>query len=162
MRISTMRRSILLTVFAAAAAAAAVALGACTNTPEGKPPVTPVASPSPGVSPTASPAVSPTGSPTAGEKTAGNADALVGRWPGVEGTYLDIAKKGDKYSVAIRNLDGVQTFEAIAAGSTIEFARKGKTETVRAATGNETGMKWFLSEKNCVVINKGSEGYCRK
>jgi len=156
MRISKLRRSILLTVFAAAA----VALGACTNTPEVKPPVTPVGSPSPGVSPTASPAVSPTGSPTAGEKTA--ADALVGRWPGVEGTYLDIAKKGDKYSVAIRNLDGVQTFEAIAEGSTIEFTRKGKVETVRAATGNETGMKWLLSEKNCVVINKGSEGYCRK
>jgi hypothetical protein len=44
----------------------------------------------------------------------------------------------------------------------IEFVRNGKTETVKTATGAETGMKGFEKETNCVVVTKGSEGFCRK
>jgi hypothetical protein len=44
----------------------------------------------------------------------------------------------------------------------IEFARNGKTETIKSATAEETGMKWLKGEKNCVVITKGSEGYCKQ
>jgi hypothetical protein len=43
----------------------------------------------------------------------------------------------------------------------IEFSRDGKTETIKAATGAETGMKDFTKETNCVVIKKG-EGFCKK
>jgi hypothetical protein len=93
---------------------------------------------------------------------AAKVDALVGRWPGVEGTYLDITKKGDKYSIEIANLDGPKTFEGTAKGDVIEFTRDGKTETVKAASGADTGMKGFEKETNCVVVTKGKEGFCKK
>jgi hypothetical protein len=75
---------------------------------------------------------------------------------------LNVAKKGDKFSVEIANLDGPKTFEGTAKADTIEFTRNGKTETIRAATGAETGMKGFEKETNCVVVTKGSEGFCKK
>ena len=87
---------------------------------------------------------------------------LVGRWPGVEGTYLDISKKGDKFSIEIKDLDKAETFEGTAKGEVIEFTRKGKTETIKTASGEETGMKGFEKESNCVVITKGKEGFCKK
>ncbi len=94
--------------------------------------------------------------------SAGKADALVGRWPGVEGTYLNITKKGDNYSVEIANLDGAKTFDGTAKGDVIEFTRNGKTETIKTASGAETGMKGFEKETNCVVVTKGNEGFCKK
>jgi hypothetical protein len=87
---------------------------------------------------------------------------MAGRWNGPEGTYLSVTKKGTGYSVEIKDLDGVKTFDGTAKGDVIEFTRNGKTETIRAATGAETGMKGFEKETNCLVITKGSEGYCRK
>lgn len=144
-----MRRSLIL---ASILAAAIAALGACTNTPEVKPPATPPASPSPAAS------------PVADDKKASvsKVESWTGKWNGAEGTYLDITRKGEKYSIEIKNLDKAETFEGTAKGDTIEFTRKGKTETIRTATGDETGMKWLAGEKNCLVITKGSEGYCRK
>jgi len=158
-----MRRSILLTV----CAAGAVALGACTSAaPDNKPASSPTPVSSPSASPAVSPSASPTGSPAADDKGGKNkAENLTGRWPGVEGTYLNITKKAgtdDKYTIEIANLDGPKTFEGTAKGDTIEFTRNGKSETIKAATGEETGMKYLLEEKNCVVVTKGSEGFCRK
>ena len=147
MNINKLRRPVLLAVFATAA----IGIAACTDTPDVKPP----ASPAPAASPVTSPAASP-------GVNAAKVDALVGRWPGVEGTYLDISKKGDKYSIEIADLDGPKTFEGTVKGDTIEFTRNGKTETIKAATGAETGMKGFEKETNCVVVTKGSEGFCKK
>ena len=150
-----MRRSLLLVLFVAAVGV----LGACTSTPEVKP--VPNVAPSP-AAPAASPAVSPSVDPKApAAAPSAKVTALEGKWPGVEGTYLNVTQKGDKYSVEIKNLDKAETFEGIAKGDTIEFKRKDKMETIKAATGEETGMKWLAGEKNCVVITKGSEGYCR-
>ena len=87
---------------------------------------------------------------------------MVGRWPGEGGAYLNIAKKGDKYAIEIANLNGPKTFEGTAKGDSIEFTRNGKTETIKAASGAETGMKGFEKETNCVVVTKGSEGFCKK
>ena len=100
-------------------------------------------------------------SPPADNKTVGKADTLVGTWPGVEGTSLKVEKKGEKYEIEIKNLDGSKKYEGAAKGDVIEFSRNGKTETLKAATAEETGMKWLKGEKNCVVITKGSEGYCK-
>src|SRR5687768_6235304 len=152
MNIQKMRRSALLTILAVAAAF----LMACTGAPEVKPP----ASPSPASSPAASPAVSPTGSPASTSK--GKADSLLGRWSGPEGTYLNVTAKGDKYTIEIANNAGPKTYDGTAKGDAIEFTRDGKTETVKAATGAETGMKGFEKETNCVVITKGKEGFCKK
>ncbi len=139
-------------------ATAFVATSACTSTPEVKPPAspTPIAS----VSPAASPAASPSGSPAAAGT--GKADSLAGRWPGVEGTYLNITKKGEKFSIEIADLDGPKTYEGTAKGDVIEFTRGGKTETIKAASGADTGMKGLEKDTNCVVVTKGKEGFCKK
>jgi len=133
-------------------------LGACTNTPEVKPVTAPVTVPS--ASPAVSPSVSPATDPKAPAEN--KAAALEGKWPGVEGTYLNVTKKGEKYSIEIKDLDKATTFEGTAKGDTIEFTRNGKTESIKPATAEETGMKWLAGEKNCVVITKGKEGYCKK
>jgi hypothetical protein len=126
----------------------------------------PATAPSPAAPTSPSPAVSPAAvnspAPADGTKISPKVEALAGRWDGPEGTYLSISKKGTGYSVEVKNLDGVKTFDGIAKGDTIEFTRNGKTETVKAATGAETGMKGFEKEINCVVITKGSEGFCKK
>ena len=46
-------------------------------------------------------------------------------------------------------------------GDHISFERNGKTETIRATDGDGTGMKWLAGKKDCLVITKESEGYCR-
>lgn len=138
-------------------------LGACSGTPE--PETKPVASPSPAVSPVDDKNEDDKkDDANEGEKKdeGGKADQLIGKWQGPEGTYLNINKKDDKYSVEIANLDGPRTFEGIAKGDVIEFTRDGKTETIKAASGEETGMKGFEKASNCVVVTKGSEGFCKK
>ena len=140
-------------------ATALVATSACT--PDVKPPASPSPSPAASGSPAASPAASPSTSPgvTTG---ASKADALAGRWPGVEGTYLNITKKGDKYSIEIKDLDSAKTYEGTAKGDVIEFTRDGKTETIKPASGADTGMKGFEKDTNCVVVIKCKEGFCKK
>lgn len=150
-----MRRSLIIASFLVAAVAV---LAACTPAEPVKPITTvPVASP------TTAPVASSTGSPAVKDDkaVAGKADSLVGQWPGVEGTFLKVEKKGEKFDIEIKNLDGSKKFEGTAKGPVIEFTRGAKTETIRAATAEETGMKWLSGKKDCVVITKGSEGYCK-
>jgi hypothetical protein len=148
-----MRRSILLTVLAGVTALAS-ACDPAANTKTTTPASTPAAVQSPTV------AASPSASPAAADKK--TSDSLIGRWTGPEGTYLDVSKNGDKYKVEIKDLDSAKTYDGTAKDGTIEFLRNGKTETVKTATGAETGMKGFEKETNCVVVTKGSEGFCRK
>ena len=149
-----------------AAASAAFVLGACggpANTTTG-----PNATPGPAV--TSSPAVT-TDSPTVANPDEAALQQLVGKWGGPEGTYIAIADKKSadgkkmnprKFDIEIKNLDKAEKFEGTAKAGTIEFTRKGKTETVKAATGAETGMKGYEKETGCVVVTKGSEGFCKK
>ena len=143
-------------------AALALFAAACDPSVKSTTVTTPAASPSPAAS--VSPAASPVsnGSPSADAKSSAKVESMVGRWNGSEGTYLAVSKKGTGYTVEIKDLDAAKTFEGTAKGDTIEFTRSGKTETIRSATGLETGMKGFEKETNCLVINKGSEGYCKK
>jgi hypothetical protein len=153
-----MRRSVLTIFFAAVAGV----LAACQSTEAPKP--APNTTPSP-AAPTAtgSPTISPSVDPKAPAAPSAKLTALEGEWPGVEGTKLKVTKNGDKYKVEITGLDKkTESFDGTTKGDTIEFTRKGKVETIKAATAEETGMKWLQGEKNCVVINKGSEGYCKK
>ncbi len=87
-------------------------------------------------------------------------DQWIGQWNGPEGTFLVLSKNGGKYAVKLNSLDGPATFEGIAVGDHIEFQRDGKNESIRAGSGADTGMKWLLGEKNCLLIKK-SEGFCR-
>jgi len=85
----------------------------------------------------------------------------LGKWTGVEGTYLQLVAKPDsKYEVVIKNLDGERTFEGIGGTDHIYFERDGAQEKIRATDGNGTGMKWLAEKKKCLTIKSG-EGYCR-
>ncbi len=85
----------------------------------------------------------------------------LGLWTGPEGTSLLLSKtKANRYDVTIRSLDGVATYPGVWAHDEIEFTRAGQNERIRAGTGRDTGMKWLLEKKNCLVIRLG-EGFCR-
>jgi hypothetical protein len=84
----------------------------------------------------------------------------LGQWNGPEGTYLLLSQKNDRYVVKIRSLDSLETYEGVPAGDHIEFLRNGKTESIHAGNGEDTGMKWLLDKKNCLIIKYG-EGFCR-
>ena len=112
-------------------------------------------------SPTAAASSPSPASSTAPSTGTNQIDKWLGKWNGPEGTYLHISRRGDRYTVRIGSLDGQGTYEGVAAGNGIEFVRDGKTESIRAGTGEETGMKWLLDEKNCLIIKKG-EGFCRR
>lgn len=85
---------------------------------------------------------------------------LPGHWTGVEGTALDIAQDGDRYTVTITNLDGPRSFPAAQTRTGLAFTRDGETFTIRPGTGAETGMKWLADKKDCVIVAP-HEGYCR-
>ncbi len=87
-------------------------------------------------------------------------DVWLGQWIGPEGTYLLLSRNGEKYVVKIQSLDGPATYDGVASGEKIQFERQGKTEFIRAGKGEETGMKWLLEKKNCLIIRTG-EGFCR-
>ena len=137
----------------------AIWIVACTNPPEVKTPASPT--PAAPASPASSPATSPAGSPAA-NASAGKVDSLVGHWTGAENASLNITKKGDKFSIEMTGKDGTRSFEGTAKGDAIEFSRNGKTESIKTSTGADTGVKGLEKETNCVVVTKGTEGYCRK
>src|SRR5579863_5365006 len=87
-------------------------------------------------------------------------DRWLGKWTGPEGTYLVLSKNADKYVVQINSLDGPATYEGTSTGERIEFQRDGKTESIHAGNGHDTGMKWLLEKTNCLIVKTG-EGFCR-
>jgi len=103
--------------------------------------------------------LSPKSSPTPSAAT-NVADQWLGKWVGPEGTYAVLSKKGDKYGVQIHSLDGSATYEGTSVGNRIQFRRNGVTESIHAGNGEETGMKWLLDKKDCLIIKTG-EGFCR-
>lgn len=88
------------------------------------------------------------------------ADQWLGKWIGPEGTFLELARNGDAYSVTIQSLDGPASYQGKAALDRLEFMRDGKLESIHASSGAETGMKWLLEKKSCLTIKTG-EGFCR-
>jgi hypothetical protein len=87
-------------------------------------------------------------------------DAWLGQWTGPEGTYLLLSRNGEKYMVRIQSLEGAATYQGVRSGNQIQFKRQGKTESIRAGSGKETGMKWLLDKTNCLILKTG-EGFCR-
>lgn len=89
-------------------------------------------------------------------------DAWVGRWVGVEGLALDIARgpTPGTYVLSVTLMDGTRRYEGTAMGDRIQFVRDGKTETIRKAIGAETGLKWLADKADCLMIRQG-EGFCR-
>lgn len=87
-------------------------------------------------------------------------DAWLGRWNGPEGTFLLLEGAAGRYVVTVQNLDGPRTFDGVAAGDAIRFARDGVEESLQATDGAGTGMKWLADKHDCLAVRPG-EGYCR-
>jgi hypothetical protein len=98
--------------------------------------------------------------PVANDLSSAIADNWVGQWRGPEGTSLRIAKQEVGYEITVTNLDGPREFHGLAADEVIEFERDGVVETLQAADGKATGMKWLADKHDCLVVKPG-EGYCR-
>lgn len=98
--------------------------------------------------------------PSAPEQSVPAGDRWLGQWNGPEGTYLRVSGDNGKYDVTVRNLDGARTFAGTAVQNRIEFERDGLKESLRAADGPSTGMKWLADKSDCLMVRAG-EGYCR-
>jgi len=90
-------------------------------------------------------------------------DAWIGKWIGVEGLVLNIQKSDEKrhYVLSVTLLDGTKSYDGVIDGDVIRFTRDGRPESIRAATGDETGLKWLAGKQNCLMIRQG-EGFCRE
>jgi hypothetical protein len=90
-------------------------------------------------------------------------DAWVGRWNGVEGTYLVISK-GDapgKYRLEMQyTLDSKGKYDGAATSAGIAFERPDGKQVLRASNGDATGLKYLAGKQDCLKVKDG-EGYCR-
>ncbi len=106
-------------------------------------------------------AVEDTGKAIAG--AAAGHDAWLGRWTGVEGTYLVIAKGAlpDRYRLEMQyTLDSKGSYAGTGTGQGIAFTRPDGKQVLRASDGDATGLKYLAGKKDCLMVKDG-EGYCR-
>ena len=94
-------------------------------------------------------------------------DKWVGKWIGVEGLHLTIAKDESigrgHYILTMQyglDADDSGTFKGEAAEGGIAFTRPDGPQLLRAGDGAATGMKWLADKKDWLVVDTG-EGYCR-
>ena len=95
-------------------------------------------------------------------------DQWVGKWVGVEGLHLTIAKDDSvgrgHYIITMQyglDADAAGTFKGEAAEDGIAFTRPDGPQLLRAGDGAATGLKWLADKKDCLVVASG-EGYCRQ
>lgn len=94
-------------------------------------------------------------------------DQWVGKWIGVEGLNLTIAKDDSigrgHYLLTMQyglDADDSGTFKGEAAEDGIAFKRPDGPQLLRAGDGAATGLKWLADKKDCLIVATG-EGYCR-
>lgn len=92
-------------------------------------------------------------------------DGWVGRWRGVEGLNLVIARdpaKGDGHYLLTDtwSLDDKGVFEGVADGRSIRFTRPDGEQVLRHTDGEDTGLKYLADKRDCLTVQPG-EGYCR-
>jgi len=92
-------------------------------------------------------------------------DRWVGRWRGVEGLNLviarDAAKGAGHYTLTQQyTLDDKGVFAGTAVGDVIQFHRPDGDQTLRETDGAATGLKYLATKKECLTVKPG-EGYCR-
>ncbi|WP_336959767.1 hypothetical protein [Sphingobium aquiterrae] len=93
-------------------------------------------------------------------------DSWMGRWTGPEGLFLDIRAADDgtpgHYALTIQDtLDRKADYAGMADGKGIGFTRDGKAFSIRPGSGADTGFKYLADKKDCLIVQKGKEGYCR-
>ena len=94
-------------------------------------------------------------------------DQWVGKWIGVEGLNLTIAKDDSigrgHYLLTMQyglDADDSGTFKGEAAEDGIAFNRPDGPQLLRAGDGAATGLKWLADKKDCLIVTTG-EGSCR-
>jgi hypothetical protein len=92
-------------------------------------------------------------------------DKWIGRWRGVEGLNLVIAKDARKgaghYTLTQQyTLDDKGVFAGTGVGDVIQFHRPDGDQTLRETDGMATGLKYLATKKVCLTVKPG-EGYCR-
>ena len=94
-------------------------------------------------------------------------DQWVGKWTGVEGLHLSIAKDDSigrgHYLLTMQyglDADDSGTFKGEATEDGIAFTRPDGPQLLRAGDGAATGLKWLADKKDCLIVATG-EGYCR-
>ncbi len=94
-------------------------------------------------------------------------DQWVGKWVGVEGLNLTIAKDDSigrgHYILTMQyglDADDSGTFKGEAVDDGIAFTRPDGPQLLRAGDGEATGLKWLADKKDCLIVDTG-EGYCR-
>lgn len=88
--------------------------------------------------------------------------AWAGKWIGVEGMYAEITPiENGTYTLTMQSdLDTLGTYTGMDTAEGIAFERGGKQLLLKAATGDETGLKYLAGKKDCLMVAEG-EGYCR-
>lgn len=94
-------------------------------------------------------------------------DKWVGKWLGVEGLNLTIAKDDSigrgHYILTMKyglDADDEGTFKGEANEDGIAFTRPDGPQQLSAGDGEATGLKWLADKKDCLIVDTG-EGYCR-
>ncbi|MDQ0742506.1 lipoprotein [Pseudomonas sp. W4I3] len=94
-------------------------------------------------------------------------DNWVGKWIGVEGLNMSIAKDDSvgrgHYLLTMQyglDADASGTFKGQATDDGIAFTRPDGPQVLRAGDGAATGLKWLADKKDCLIVAAG-EGYCR-
>lgn len=86
-----------------------------------------------------------------------------GKWIGPEGMYVQITPTGvGVYDLEMQSdLDTKGTYKGREADGGISFQRGGEDMLLRAATGDQTGLKYLAGKPNCLMVKSG-EGYCKE
>lgn len=85
-----------------------------------------------------------------------------GKWTGVEGMYVTITPAAPgKYKLDMQSdLDTKGTYDGEDSEHGIKFKRGNEELSLRRGSGDETGLKYLASKKECLIVKDG-EGYCR-
>lgn len=88
--------------------------------------------------------------------------AWTGKWVGVEGMYavVTLAEPG-RYRLEMQSdLDTKGSYDGADSAAGIAFTRGDEAVTLRAGSGDDTGLKYLAGKNDCLVVSPG-EGYCR-
>ncbi len=90
-------------------------------------------------------------------------DDWLGRWNGVEGTYLVVSKGAEPgtYKLEMQyTLDDKGRFDGKGSAAGIRFTRPDGDQELHPSDGAATGLKYLAGKKDCLTVKSG-EGYCR-
>ncbi len=88
--------------------------------------------------------------------------SYLGRWTGVEGMYLVVARRpGGGVTLEMQwDLDNKGRFDGSVTAEGLRFMRDGVAESAVHTSGDATGLSGLSGKADCLTVKPG-EGYCR-